>query len=47
MTRGARAKAVDRETLDDLVRKWKREGVRWPGRKPGKVRPLSGATCNR
>src|SRR5262245_1365820 len=32
---------VDREMLDDLVRKWKREGVWWPDRKPSRVHPLS------
>ena len=42
-----RALDVNREMLDDLRRKWKREGVQWPERKTTRVRPISGGTCNR
>jgi integrase len=48
-----RALRLDREMLDDVVRKWKRDGATWATRKPknprepGKLRPLSGGTCNR
>ena len=38
-----RAVDVDREMLDDLVRRWKAEGVRWPGRKESRMRPLTNA----
>jgi integrase len=42
-----RVKQVNREILDDVVRKWKAKGPTWPGRLARKQQPLSGGTCNR
>ena len=38
---------IRRDHLDGLVRTWRNKGISWPGRQPKRVRPVSGATCNR
>jgi integrase len=41
------AKDLRRDRLDDAVRRWRREGITWPGRDPDRVRPVQNGTCNR
>jgi len=38
---------VRRDHLDAICRHWRKAGPAWGGRDPARVRPLSGASCNR